>query len=36
MADTDREYRKAFYRAVNLHQGARMLTEEEQFEKYYG
>ena len=35
MADTDREYHKAFYRAVNLHQGAQMLTEEEQFEKYY-
>ena len=35
MTDTDREYRKAFYRAVNLHQGARMLSEEEQFDKYY-
>ena len=22
MADTDREYRKAFYRALNVHQGA--------------
>ena len=34
MADTDREYRKAFYRALNVHQGARMLSEEE-FERYY-
>lgn len=35
MGVTDREYRKAFYRAVNLHQGAHMMTEEEQFERYY-
>ena len=34
MADTDREYRKAFYRALNVHQGARMLSKEE-FERYY-
>ena len=34
MADTDREYRKAFYRALNVRQGARMLSEEE-FERYY-
>ena len=30
MADTDREYRKAFYRALNVHQGT-----EEEFERYY-
>ena len=30
MDDTDREYRKAFYRALNVHQGA-----EEEFERYY-
>ena len=30
MADTDREYRKAFYRALNAYQGA-----EEEFERYY-
>jgi len=35
MADTDREYRKAFYRALNVHQGASMLSEEEEFERYY-
>ena len=35
MADTDREYRKAFYRALNVHQGARMLSEKEEFERYY-
>ena len=35
MADTDREYRKAFYRALNVHQGAGMLSEEEEFERYY-
>ena len=35
MADTNREYRKAFYRALNLHQGASMLTEQEQYDKYY-
>ena len=34
MADTDREYRKAFYHALNVHQGARMLSKEE-FERYY-
>lgn len=35
MADTDREYRKAFYHALNVHQGARMLSEKEEFERYY-
>ena len=35
MADTDREYRKAFYRALNVHQGASLLSEEEEFERYY-
>ena len=30
MDDTDREYRKAFYRALNVHQGT-----EEEFERYY-
>ena len=35
MADTDREYRKTFYRALNVHQGARMLSEEEEFKRYY-
>ena len=30
MDDTDREYRKAFYRALNVHQGV-----EEEFERYY-
>ena len=35
MADTDREYRKAFYHALNVHQGASMLSEKEEFERYY-
>ena len=35
MADTDREYRKAFYHALNAHQGASLLSEEEEFERYY-
>ena len=35
MPYTDREYRKAFYRALNVHQGASLLSEEEEFERYY-
>ncbi|CAM2862859.1 hypothetical protein ACSL103130_05175 [Actinomyces slackii] len=35
MADTDREYRKAFYRAVNLHQGAQLVSGQEEYEQCY-
>ncbi len=35
MADGDREYRKAFYAAVNHHQGRRELTGAEEFDRYY-
>ncbi|WP_126383545.1 hypothetical protein [Actinomyces howellii] len=35
MADSDREYRRAFYRALNVHQGAAGLSDEEEFERYY-
>lgn len=35
MADSDREYRRAFYRALNVHQGAAGLSNEEEFERYY-
>lgn len=35
MADSDRAFRKAFYGAVNLHQGNRLLSEEEEFNRYY-
>lgn len=35
MGDSDRNYRRDFYRALNVHQGAQMLSEEEEFERYY-
>ena len=35
MGDSDRDYRRDFYRALNVHQGAQMLSEEEEFERYY-
>lgn len=35
MGDSDRDYRRDFYRALNVHQGAQMLSEEEEFEHYY-
>ncbi|TFH51263.1 hypothetical protein E4J66_12575 [Actinomyces viscosus] len=35
MGDSDRDYRRAFYRALNVYQGARLLSEEEEFERYY-
>ena len=35
MGETDRECRKAFYRALNLHQGAQKLTEQEEYDRYY-
>jgi len=35
MGDSDRDYRKTFYSALNVHQGAQMLSEEEEFERYY-
>ena len=31
MGDSDRDYRRDFYRALNVHQGAQM----EEFERYY-
>ncbi|PIF01723.1 MAG: hypothetical protein CR979_02080, partial [Propionibacterium sp.] len=35
MALSDRDYRKEFYAALNTLQGARALTEMEEYEKYY-
>lgn len=35
MALSDREYRKAFYQALNIQQGRSMLSEKDEYERFY-